>query len=275
MNQNKQAIISLEKYCQLSPQNDAPRLRLCEIGLDEQQNAEKRFKFVQAALEKQPLSPAYESELRYWLARFHFERNDSQQAGKELENSLRLNPLNIQARELAYEMYGETEAELQRVEMALQLVSINPMQANAVWALGELLDRLSLHKQAQEVMNPAIAMHKASEGAKVPAEYWQALALSYLNSEDFAKAKEAADAAMEAGGSGAVQARILKATALAKLGKAEEAKAEMDAVQAAYDAKIAEVLGKKDADAAAEMAWFYAYHRPDKDNALKLAEMAQ
>src|ERR1043166_1519592 len=109
MNQNKQAIISLEKYCQLSPQNDAARIRLFEIGLDEQQNAEKRFKFVQAALEKQPLSPAYESELRYWLARFHFERNDSQQAGKELENSLRLNPLNIQARELAYEMYGRSE----------------------------------------------------------------------------------------------------------------------------------------------------------------------
>src|SRR5439155_7880075 len=79
MNQNKQAMASLEKYCQLSPQNDAARIRLFEIGLDEQQNSEKRVKFVQTALAQGPLSLAYESELRYWLARFHYERNDAQQ----------------------------------------------------------------------------------------------------------------------------------------------------------------------------------------------------
>ena len=273
MNQSKQAMTSLEKYCRLTPNDDAARIRLFELGLDEQQSAEKRVKFVKESLGAVPLSPAYESELRYWLARFNYERNDSTEAGKELENSLRLNPLNIQARELAYEMYGETEAELQRVEMALQLVSINPMQANVVWELGALLDRLSLHKQAQEWLNRAIAMHKASEGGKVPAEYWESLAISYLNSEDYGKAKEAADAAREADPN-FMEARILKSTALAKLGKADEAKAEMDAVASQYDAKVAEVIAKKDAETAGEMAWFYAYHRPDKEKALKLAEVA-
>jgi len=273
LGQVDQAMASLTKYVQLVPTDDAARIRLFDMGLDDQQTAEKRVEFVQNCLKAGNMSAAYESELRLWLARFYFEKGESENAGKEIEDALRLNPMNIQARELAYEMYGETEAELQRVEMGLQLISINPTQANLVWDLGELLDRLSLHKQAQEWFNRAIALHKSADSSKVPADFWQTLAMSYVSSGDWAKAKEAADSALEANPNLLV-ARLLRSNALSKLGKIDEANADVERVGKAYEVRIDEVTRKKLNDEAAEIAWFFCYYKPDKDRALKLAEVA-
>jgi tetratricopeptide (TPR) repeat protein len=273
LGQSEKAAASLARYVELTPADDAARARSFELALEEKQTAEQRFQFVQDALKSGPLTPPYESELRYRLAKFHYEKRDSEKAGRQIEDALRLNPMNIAARELAYEMYGETEADLQRVEMALQLISINPTQARLIWGLGEFLDRLSLHRQAQEWFNRAIAVHRSSENTAIPASFWHTLAMSYVASEDWDKARTAADEAIKADPNLQV-ARLLRSNALAKLGKAAESRADLDAVAKAYESRFEEVIAGKSADEAAEMAWFYCYHKPDKDRALKLADVA-
>ncbi|MEK6642299.1 MAG: tetratricopeptide repeat protein [Planctomycetota bacterium] len=273
MGQDKAAHASLARYVKLAPTDEAARIRLFEIGLEEQQNAEKRLAFVQSALKDAPMPPAYESAVRSTLARLRYERRESEEAGQEIENALRLNPMNTEARELAYEMYGETEAELQRVEMALQLVSINPSQANLIWDLGELLDRLSLHKPAQEWFNRAIDLHKRQDSSKVPAEFWNTLGLSYVGSGDFAKAKESADQALGVDAT-YLTARLMRASAERKLGDDKAADEDIATVQKSYDAQVDEIISKKQSDKAAEIAWFYCYYKTDKEKALKLADIA-
>lgn len=273
MGQAARAEAALARYVQLAPADESARIRLLELRLEGAQTAEKRLEVLRNALKEGSLSPTYESELHYRLAGFHHERRESEQAGRELEDALRLNPMNIAARELAFEVYGETEPALQRVELALQLIASNPTQANLLWELGEFLDALSLHKQAQEWYNRAIALHRDNAGSPIPAEFWHRLAVSYLGSRDYERAREAATKALEADPSCQL-ARMLRSNAATKLGDSQAAAADLEAVRKEYDKARQEVIKKKEYAKAAEMAWFYCIHQPDKSLAAQLAAVA-
>ncbi|MFH1418363.1 MAG: tetratricopeptide repeat protein [Planctomycetota bacterium] len=264
---------ALRKYVELAPGDDAAQIRYLGLSLDEFQTAEERTEYVKGEINKPDLPRAYESELHRWLANRYYERRETEQAAREVEHALRLNPMNVAARQLAYEMFGETEAALQRVEMALQLIAINPSQANLVWDLGEFLDRLSLHRQAQEWYNRAIEMHHRAEGQPVPAEFWHKLAVSYTRSGDYAEARDAATSALKIDENLHI-ARLLRATAAEKAGDAEAAAADVEFVAKAYEARVEAVVAEKRYDEAAEIGWFFCYHRPEKQRALRLAKVA-
>jgi tetratricopeptide (TPR) repeat protein len=264
---------ALEKYVKLMPSDETARLRLMESELDQRQTAEDRAEYLRAELAAGGLPKIYASELHRRLAEYFYERREIREAAAEAEEALRLNAMNVPARRLAYEIFGETEGALQRVEMALQLISANPSQANLVWDLGEFLDRLSLHRQAQEWYNRAIDLHHRAEARPVPAEFWYKLAVSYTRSGDYTEAKEAADTALKVSPTLHL-ARLLRANVLEKLADREAAAADLAAVAKAYDAQIDEGATSKPADEAAEIAWFYCYHHPDKDRALKLSKAA-
>lgn len=263
----------LTQYVRLAPTDEAARLRLLQMELSDRQTAEDRTEYLKSRLKQTNLPKAYESELHYQLARHYYERRETEYAAAEVEQALRLNSMNVPARQLAYEMFGETEPALQRVEAALQLIAMNPTQANVVWDLAEFLDRLSLHAQAEEWYKRAIEIHINSTGKAAPAAYWQKLALSYLANGDYEKAKEAADETLKIE-PGLHNVRLLRANAETKLNQADAAESDINYVAQAYEAAMAEVLEKKDAATTAEMAWFYCYHQPDKDRALKLAKLA-
>ncbi len=264
---------ALHQYVELVPGDASARIRYLNLSLTEFQTAEERAKYVKAELNKPDLPRTYESELHRWLANRYFERRETEQAAREVEHALRLNPMNVAARQLAYEMFGETEAALQRVEVALQLISINPSQANLVWDLGEFLDRLSLHRQAQEWYNRAIEMHHRAKGQAVPAEFWHKLAVSYTRSGDHAEARDAATSALKIDENLHI-ARLLRATAAEKAGDSQAAAEDMDFVAKAYAARVEAVVREKVFDEAAEIAWFYCYHQPQKEQALRLAKVA-
>lgn len=264
---------ALAEYVRLVPSDESARIRSLEFKLAGRQTAEDRVACLRAELQQGELPRVYSSELHRHLAELLAEQRETQEAAREVEQALRLNPLNVPARRLAYQMFGETEAELQRVEMALQLISINPCQANVAWDLGEFLDAMGLHRHAQEFYHRAIAQHHRSGAGPVPAEYWYKLAVSFSRSEDWTEARDAAGSALRVNDALHV-ARLLRSTAAEKLGEHEAAAEDMESVAKAYRARIAEVLEKHLCDEAAEIAWFYCYHRPDKEPSLRLAELA-
>ncbi len=264
---------ALARYVRLTPGDDAAQLRLLEMNLSRLQTAEARMDFLRSELKQKTLSRVYESELRRCLAQWHHERRETEFAAREIEQALRLNPMNVPARELAYEMFGETEPALQRTEMALQLIAMNPSQANLVWDLAEFLDRLSLHAQAQEWYNRAIQIHQRTDTTPVPVEFRHKLAISYVSSGDLAQAKQVADEILrEAADFHAT--RLLRAHVERKLGLEDAAKEDMLHVASAYEQKADQILKERLADEAAEIAWFYSYHQPNKDRALALAQLA-
>lgn len=273
MGRREAARETLATYVQLRPGDDSGRLQLLELEIQDRQTAEARVKFVKEALKNKPLSRMFESELHRWLAAHYYERQETTFAASELELSLRLNPMNVRARELAYTMFGETEPALQRVEMALQLIGINPSQANLVWDLGEYLDSLSLHQHAQEWYQRAIDLHLRANAAPVPPEFRHRLAVSYVNSGDDARAKEACDEALKVDESLSTT-RLLRAHVLTRLGKTESAAQDIDHVAAHYQKEGRTAIQQQDFDTLAEIAWFYCYHRPDAERAIEYAAQA-
>ena len=273
MDRGDMARDALARYVRLTPGDDAAQLRLLEMNLSRLQTAEARQDFVRSELKQKTLSRVYESELRRCLAQWHRERRETEFAAREIEQALRLNPMNVAARELAYELFGETEPALQRTEMALQLIAMNPSQANLVWDLAEFLDRLSLHSQAQEWYNRAIQIHQRTDTTPVPLEFRHKLAVSYVSSGNLDQAKQVADEILrEAADFHAT--RLLRAHVEQKLGLEDAAKEDMLQVARAYEQKADQILKENLADEAAEIAWFYSYHQPDNDKALALAKLA-
>lgn len=264
---------ALDQYVRLRPEDEVARIRSFELELGGLNTAHARADFVKGELSHGPHPPAYESELRLALARFHYERRQNEDAAREIERSLRLNPMNIPARELGYEMFAETEPVLQRVELGLQMIAANPSQASLLWDLAEFLDQASLHEQAQERYTRAIEMHEASGAGEVPPDRWYRLALSYTNSKNFKQARSAATIALKADPTLRV-ARLLRSHAAAQLNDPKAAAADLDEVEREFESRIPDVIENKDCDAAAEIAWFYCYHRPNKERALELSRVA-
>lgn len=267
------ALVALKRYVRLNKLDDAARIRLTDMEIAARQTAQERGDYLKKQLGEGGLSRIAESDLRTRLAEYHYENRENDAAGEEIARALRLNPMNVAARRIGYELFGETEPALQRVELALQMVSANPTQSNLIWDLAEFLDQLSMHAEAQTFYQRAIEVHEAGSKGPVPAAFYAKLAMSYASSGDYAAAIKAADNAIKQTPQFNT-ARIIKAYALRKSGDNKAADQEIETANKAYDARIAEVTKSGKADEAAEIAWFYAYHRPDKVKALTLAKVA-
>lgn len=267
-----EAVDALRHYVELEPDNETAALLLSDETIAKLQNADARVNYIRQQLARSDIPRSVASNLNLRLAEYHRERGDTESAGKAIENALRLMPTNVAARQLAYELFGETEPALQRVELALAMVAANPGQVNLLWQLGELLDSLSLHREAQEWYVRAVELHERAAKTPVPADDWYTLAQSYAASADYKLAADAVDKALAADPNFA-RAQILKAYLNNKL-KSADPDAPLNALAKKYDAESEQVLASRNIAKAAELAWFYAYYRPDPARALNLAKLA-
>jgi len=267
------AILALKTYVRNNKSDDAARIRLIELELTARQTAKEHGDFLKAQLNEQGLSRIVESDLRSRLAEYHYENRENDAAGAEVARALRLNPMNVAARRIGYELFGETEPALQRIELALQLVAANPTQSNLIWDLAEFLDQLSMHKEAQAFYQRAIEVHEAGSKGPVPPAFHAKLAMSFACSGDYAESIKSADRALQQDAKFNT-ARIIKAYAQRKTGDEKAADQEIELASRAYESRIADVTQAGRAEEAAEIAWFYAYHRPDKVKALTMSKVA-
>lgn len=273
MGRAEKAEDALANYVRLRKDDDAAAIALFRMRIEELQTTEKRAALAEAELKRKGLSRPYQSELNFWLARHHYERGERDEAAKHVERALLMNPMNIEARELAYKLFGETQPELQRVEMALQLIAANPSQANLIWDLAQYLDTLGMHKRAQEWYNRAIEIHGRANADPVPADYWQQLAESYLASNDYKDAIDAAGQAIELDKS-VTAARLLRARAYRATGETAKADADIQAVADFYKSQLDTVRQEKQTGQAAEIAWFFSLFKPDPQIADQMSEIA-
>lgn len=268
----QEALDALRRYVELQPDNETAALLLTDESIAKLQTADARLNFIKQQLARADLPRSVASNLNLRLAEYYRERGDTDAAGKAVENSLRLMPTNVAARRVAYELFGETEPALQRVELGLAMVAANPGQVNLLWQLGELLDSLSLHREAQEWYVRAIELHERADKSPIPGEDWYTLAQSYAASADYKQASEAIDKAIAADPN-LGRAQIFKAYINTKL-KSSDPEAPINALARKYDSESEQVLTSRNIAKAAELAWFYAYYRPDAAKALQLAKLA-
>lgn len=267
------ALAALKTYVRLNKSDDAARIRLTDLEMATRQTAQERGDYLKKQIAETGLSRIVESDLRTRLAEYHYENRENDAAGEQIARALRLNPMNVAARRIGYELFGETEPALQRVELALQMVSANPTQSNLIWDLAEFLDQLSMHKEAQAFYIRAIEVHEAGSKGPVPPAFHAKLAMSYASSGDYSSAIKTADQAIKQSPQFNL-GRIIKAYALRKSGDSSAADQEIEIANKAYAVRVDEVTKSGKPDEAAEIAWFYAYHKPDKVKSLAMAKVA-
>lgn len=269
---------ALSNYVRLDPRDESAALQHLALVLMSLQTAEARGAYLTDRLKQTNLPRSLQSDIHRRLAHYFRERGDNAEASRQIERALRLMPMNQAARELAYEMFSETEPLLQRVELALQLVRINPMQVNVLWELGQLLDAAGLHNEAQEWYQRALDVHRRATDDAIPAESWFDLAVSYAASGRDTDALSALQQALKDRPDD-VPSKLLKVHVAQRAGRdnpdlLRTAEAELHALSDMYDAQYEKVQTERDYHRAADMAWFYAATQPDPRRALETAELA-
>lgn len=270
---------ALRDYIRLAPDDESARLQDLSLTLETLQNAEARAAYLVEQLKRADLPDSLRSDIHRRLAEYFHERNDRDQAARQIERALRYMPLNLPARQLAYEVFSQSEPLLQRVELALQLLRINPSQTQTLWDLAKLLDEHALHRQAQEWYQRALDVHNRATSEPPPPEFWMDRAASYLGARQYGDAFRAIQTALERHPELARgylwKAYIAQQAAEADVpGMAEAAKVALEEVAPRYDAAYEKAVAAKDANAAAEIAWYFAYVRGNSAQALQITDIA-
>src|SRR5205085_6949079 len=99
--------------------DESAALQHLALTLATLQTAEARGAYLSGRLKEPALPASVRSDIHRRLAEFYRQRHQTDLASRQIERALHFSPMNLPARELAYEMFGETEPLLQRVEMAL------------------------------------------------------------------------------------------------------------------------------------------------------------
>ncbi len=282
MGRDDEALAALSRYVTLDPTDESAALQQLALSLRSLQTAEARGAYLAKRLKEPNLPRSLASDIHRRLAEFYRERNQTDLASQQIAEALRLMPLNLPAREMAYEMFGETEPLLQRVEMALQLVTMNPSQVNVLWELAELLDSYSMHNEAVEWYGRAIEIHRRATREPIAAERLVQVAMAQADAGKFDASLKTIDDVLALKRND-VPTRLLRAFVSERAAAADPAKrkalleaarADLAAATADADGRIDSVLKSKDTAAATDLAWFFAVTAPDKEKALTLADLA-
>ena len=279
---------ALARYVALAPDDDSAALQLLAMQVETLQTAEARGAFLAERLKDPPRSRFLRSDIHRRLAEFYREREQRDLAMQQIASALRWMPLNVAARELAYDLFSDTDPFQQRVELALQLLTANPSQVDVLWELGRLLDEHAMHREAQAWYVYALSIQRGTKNNPPDVTHWLTLARSYADCGDYTHALEAIDQALTPQPRH-VAARLLKASILQRREAAPAtapanaddrsaqvapSRAILDELAFEYNQRMQDVLKNKDAAAATDIAWFFAFWLPDDAKALQMSELA-
>ena len=273
LNRPDEALAALERYVRLDPNDLTERLRWIGLKVNALQTVEARREFIEAQLIRDAANPLILSDAHRRLAEIALARADQNAARMHMEAALRLTPGDITANRLAPTILPGSDDPAAQVRRTLHLIAATPMQVDLVWTLGNLLDDLSLHREAQSWYAYALDVFRAAHpGTDPPSEYLLDLAESRADSGDLEAALKDCTESLRIDPA-YVPARLLMADILRKLGRAEAAQEQIRTVADRYAKMADQVITSRDAHQAAEMAWFYAYYGPQPEQAIQFARI--
>lgn len=233
---------ALANYVQRQGDDISAHLNWIALELEALQTAEARAEFCRSRLTAPGLPGKVASDLHRRLADFHFSRAERDKAATEAKAAVEAYELNFAARQL------------------LDLVATSPGSAPAD---GPALDELML-AVAVSPNDPDLAMHAARRLMEInlpePAErlYAHTVALLRILDPQGQIASVMTD----------------RAVALLALGRNADAEKQIEEAAEQWKVLLAKYQGTLGPRLTAEMAWFYAFHKPEPRQAETLARVA-
>ncbi|MDB5295249.1 MAG: hypothetical protein JWO31_1232, partial [Phycisphaerales bacterium] len=165
---------ALEEYLELVKNDDVARLRLIEYYAARMQTTDGRLKYIVSLLDKPSVSNEVKSRCATWAAVLLGERSRQQQVDM-LARAIQLDPVNLYARRLEYELLtsGGAGPEERLTSLFAQL-RCDPGQVRVLATIGRELEAVGLHHMSLEWTASAINLSsrsKESVGFDVLVEY--------------------------------------------------------------------------------------------------------
>jgi len=269
-----QALAALDHYVRLEPTDIVARMRWIDLTMQQAQTVEDRVERCLQLLEQPEHDNLVRSDLRRHLAELAYRRGQDLLARQHIRKALEHCRHNIAAQRLAWQLHSGSADRKSQVQMLLDLIAAAPTQLELTWQLGQLLDDMSLHVQAQQWYHYALAVHSAAHPDQPrPPRYLFDLARSLTDAGQLRRAVQICQEALEAQPT-YDRARLLLFHLAKKLDQDDLAAEQLKTIDKQYRTDLADVKGQRDWSRAARMAWFYSVYQPDPPLALDLADLA-
>lgn len=164
-----EAMPALDRYVTLNPRDLSARLKWVDLKITAGQTLEARIETCRQLLADGSQPPELASDLHRRLGEYAYNRGDIPTARTHIGKSLEADRFNAHAWALNWLMSGQADSPEQRIYRLLTVMSVNPADMNAAWALANELRDLGLADQAREWYDHAARLSLLFSG-KVPVE---------------------------------------------------------------------------------------------------------
>jgi tetratricopeptide (TPR) repeat protein len=158
MGDNDGAIKALSNYRKADPGDQVAQVQLIDLYAGRMQTADARLEYLRDILARSTVAPAVRSHVAAVCVPLLMERSRDE-AMAMLDESLRLNPLNLDALRLRYGMMDANTPPAQRCAVLLSLLRSNPAQPDVIDELADLLSRVGLARDAIEWYSVALRLY--------------------------------------------------------------------------------------------------------------------
>ncbi len=239
-------------------------------GTRAQQTVEQRVEWLQAVAAA-PRPPALLAHVHVALARMALEQMNPEEARRQLDRALTLEPASLDAATLALETLSDDAGAADRLRAALRVLQLTPWSVQVAWQVGSILDEYGFADDAARFYEHARAVHQqASSLSPVPAGFLLGLArnLHARGQIDaaIARASEAAADPTAAAEAGMTLHYLLKCKG--------DSRAEVVRTQLVQRFAALREPAEFPVNEVAQAAWFYCTIEPQPDRALMLAKEA-
>jgi len=142
------ALAALNAYRKLVPADETAQNQVIDLHVLGKETADARVDYLKDLVSKEKLPPAVRSHAATLAARIYNERGQATELESMLQEALRLNPLNIDALQMRYQLFTAAGPAFERVTTLLSMLRANPMQIETVMLLAETLADVGLTEPA-------------------------------------------------------------------------------------------------------------------------------
>ena len=197
------------KLARIDPSDRLVQQRLVGLYAARSQTTTARIAYLNDMIGKTPVPEEVRSHAAFLVAQAYLERGERTQAIQSLAQSLRLNPLNVDAVKLQYELVGAVGTPFEQVRGLLAVLRAAPTDAGAATELAQLLARVGLRQQALYWYDVSLALVQRS-GQAPTADFVIDYAVQLYLSGDSKSAETLVDSLLRFD-SDMVEAALLKA----------------------------------------------------------------
>lgn len=141
----------------LLPNDCGSQTQLIDIYLSQMETADQKESYLKSLVDRQSLQPEIRSYVAMKLARILLERSEIKTATAMVGQALNLNPLNIDALQMQYEIVQSRGSVLEQTVALLGMLRANPAQPDVIWTLARMLSKAGLHKESVQWYDLAAA----------------------------------------------------------------------------------------------------------------------